>query len=90
MAGASGSGHERPLTSIWSADAFAAWRLQMAFARGLTILRAHSMKRCAAGLMVRPFNVTIEMGMGRIGKSIGRAFSAAGLPLTRRIDRSTQ
>jgi hypothetical protein len=58
----------------------------MARMSGLTILRALSMKRCAAGLMLRPFKVTIAIGRGRIGKSTRRGFPEVDLLPNRTID----
>ena len=44
------------------------------------IARAQSMKDCAAGLIVRPCNVMIPMGLLLCAKSIGNAFTFGLLP----------
>ena len=41
--------------------------------------RAQSTKRCATGLRARLFKVTIPIGLGRVGKAIGKALGAGFL-----------
>jgi hypothetical protein len=81
------------MPSTWGIDVMChkatGWIYDIRFnepSRGLAILRAHSMKSCPAGLIVRFFNVTIPTCTGRIGKSTGNAFIEKRLPLKRRED----
>jgi hypothetical protein len=52
------------------------------FERDLTNVRAQSMQRCATGLIVRFFSVTMPTGPGRIATLIGTGFNPNLLPLS--------
>ena len=52
----------------------------LASLNGLTTPRSRSMKRCASGLGVLPFNVMIPIGRRVPGNSKGNALMDAGLP----------
>jgi hypothetical protein len=54
--------------------------------RRLLRARAHSMKSCAAGLMVRSFKETIPTFRCGIGKSTGRALTDRRFPLKRIVE----